>query len=266
MIKNLGSVPFLNSKPLTYLFDTGAYSNYKTQFQFPSDLLESLVNKQNFLSLLSIVDHFSDSRVVSLDDYCISAEGKVDSVILVATSDIKNLEKVYLDPRSKSANLLYKVIQEDFIKKKVEYDYLRPQIVNTYEMNTGQVIIGDLALKFLSQRPGSMKIYDLSELWYLETSLPFTFATFNYYLNKPSSHEIKLLHDSFISGMDNVDNILKDFNSKYESVVNPKLVETYLKERIVYRLTEKHLDGINLFYKLSAKFAKWEKRSFNNIL
>ena len=97
MIKNLGSVPFLNSKPLTYLFDIGAYSNYKTQFQFPSDLLESLVNKQNFLSLLSIVDHFSDSRVVSLDDYCISAEGKVDSVVLVATSDIKDLEKVYLD-------------------------------------------------------------------------------------------------------------------------------------------------------------------------
>ena len=203
---------------------------------------------------------------MSLNDYCISSEGKVDSVVLVATSDIKDLERVYLDPISKSANLLYKVIQEDFIKKKVEYDYLRPDIANNYQMNTGQVIIGDLALKFLSQRPGGMKIYDLSELWYLEPSLPLTFATFNYYLNKPNPNEIKLIHDSFISGMSNIDNILKDFTTKYESKVDSKLIETYLNERIIYKLTEKHLDGINLFHELSAKFAKWEKRSFNNIL
>lgn len=266
MIKNLGSVPFLNSKPLTYLFDIGAYANYKTQFQFPSDLLESLVTKKNFLSLLSIADHLSDPNVLSLDNYCISAEGKVDSVILVATSNIGNLEKVYLDPRSKSANLLYKVIQENFIKKKIKYDYLTPDLTNIYEMNTGQVIIGDLALKFLSQRPIGIKIYDLSELWFKETSLPFTFATFNYYLDKPEPFELELLDNSFKSGMTNIDNILKDFANRYKSEVDLRLIETYLKERIIYKLTEKHLDGVNLFYQLSGKFAKWKKRSFNNIL
>jgi predicted solute-binding protein len=190
----------------------------------------------------------------------------VDSVILVATSNIGNLEKVYLDPRSKSANLLYKVIQENFIKKKIKYDYLTPDLTNIYEMNTGQVIIGDLALKFLSQRPIGIKIYDLSELWFKETSLPFTFATFNYYLDKPKPFELELLDNSFKSGMTNIDNILKDFANRYKSEVDLRLIETYLKERIIYKLTEKHLDGVNLFYQLSGKFAKWKKRSFNNIL
>ena len=41
MIKKLGSVPFLNSKPLTYSFDKGLCLNYKTQFYYPSELLDS---------------------------------------------------------------------------------------------------------------------------------------------------------------------------------------------------------------------------------
>ncbi len=265
MIKKLGSVPFLNSKPLTYLFDKGKYTNYKTEFLFPSDLLESLINGRTFLSLISIADHFSNNKIKSLDKYCISAIGKVDSVILVASSDIKKLEKVYLDPRSKSANILFKIIQEDFVKNKVEYDFLRPKITNSYESNTGQIIIGDLALKYVSQKPAGLKIYDLSEIWYKETSLPFTFATFNYYRDVPNSEEMKLLDDSFNEGIGQIDNIIKVFLDRYKSKVDSKLVERYLKERIVYKLTNNHLEGINLFNKLSSKFAKWEKRSFNNI-
>lgn len=265
MIKKLGSVPFLNSKPLTYLFDKGKYTNYKTEFLFPSDLLESLINGRTFLSLISIADHFSNNKIKSLDKYCISAIGKVDSVILVASSDIKKLEKVYLDPRSKSANILFKIIQEDFVKNKVEYDFLRPKITNSYESNTGQIIIGDLALKYVSQKPSGLKIYDLSEIWYKETSLPFTFATFNYYRDVPNSEEMKLLDDSFNEGIGQIDNIIKVFLDRYKSKVDSKLVERYLKERIVYKLTNNHLEGINLFNKLSSKFAKWEKRSFNNI-
>ncbi len=266
MKKNLGSVPFLNSKPLTYLFDKGSYPNYKTEFMYPSNLLESLISEKTFLSLISIADHFSDKRIQSLDQYCISAIGKVDSVILVASSNINKLEKVYLDPRSKSANILFKIIQEDFFNNKVEYDFLRPNITNSYESNTGQIIIGDLALKYVSQKPSGLKIYDLSEIWFKETSLPFTFATFNYYKEKPGIDEIKLLDDSFKEGIKNVDTMIKDFMLKYGSKVHLKLVETYLKERIVYEISKKHLEGINLFNKLSAKFAKWEKRSFNNIL
>lgn len=264
MLKRLGSVPFLNSKPLTYSFDEGKNTNYRTQFLFPSELLASLIKGETFLSLLSVVDHFSNIKVKSLENYCISAIGKVDSVILVSNSDIRDLEKVYLDTRSKSANILFKIIQENFIKKKVEYDFLTPKITNSYETNTGQVIIGDLALKYVSQKPLGLKIYDLSEIWYKETSLPFTFATFNY-VDMPNPNELKFLDDSYKEGMKNMDNIINDFILKYKTKVNSKLIETYLNERIVYKLTNKHLKGINLFNDLSSKFANWGKRSFNNL-
>ena len=95
MIKKLGSVPFLNSKPLTYSFDKGLCLNYKTQFYYPSELLDSLKSKETFLSLLSIADHFSDPNIISLEDYCISAEGKVDSVIL--DQDIQFQVYLYLN-------------------------------------------------------------------------------------------------------------------------------------------------------------------------
>ena len=266
MIKKLGSVPFLNSKPLTYSFDKGLCLNYKTQFYYPSELLDSLKSGETFLSLLSIADHFSDPNIISLEDYCISAEGKVDSVILAANSDINKLETVYLDPISKSANLLFKVIQENFLNNKVSYSFLQPKIKNSYISNSGQVIIGDLALKFLSQRPSGLRIYDLAELWNKETSLPFTFATFNYDTDQPSNEEVQLLKESFKKGSENVDALIKDFIIENNSQVKLKILETYLKERIIYKLTMKHIEGINLFYRLSSKFAKWEKRSFNNLL
>ena len=266
MIKKLGSVPFLNSKPLTYLFDKGDYSNYQTKYMFPSALLDSLISGETFLSLLSIVDHLSDSQTVSLDNYCISSVGRVDSVILVANCDIMNLERVFLDSRSKSANILYKVIQENFINKEIQYSSLTPDSTSSYPQNTGQVIIGDLALELTSQRPSGLKIYDLSEIWYKETLLPFTFATFNYYVEKPNSKVIDLLDESYSEGVDNVDGIIKDFLTNSNFRIERNLAETYLKERIVYKLSKKHIEGIELFRKLSEKFAKWKKRSFNNNL
>ena len=155
-------------------------------------------------------------------------------MILAANSDINKLETVYLDPISKSANLLFKVIQENFLNNKVSYSFLQPKIKNSYIPNSGQVIIGDLALKFLSQRPSGLRIYDLAELWNKETSLPFTFATFNYDTDQPSNEEVQLLKESFKKGSENVDALIKDFIIENNSQVKLKILETYLKERIIY--------------------------------
>ena len=88
-MKKLGTVPFLNSQPLTYSFDNNYIDNYQTSNDFPSSLLQQLVDKEVFLSLLSIADHLSTTNTISLENYCISSYGKVDSVLLVSKSKLK---------------------------------------------------------------------------------------------------------------------------------------------------------------------------------
>jgi len=264
MKKIIGTVPFLNSHPLTYSIDNNSYKDYKTIKMLPSTLLKSLVNKESFISLLSIADHFSNNKVMSLEDYCISSNGKVDSVILISTSKLKDIKKVILDSRSRSANMLCKVLNQELIPRDIAYDFAYPTSDTKYISEVGYVIIGDLGLEIVSSRPNGLNIYDLGELWFKETSLPFTFATFNYYGEVPSSEEINILHESYSEGSKNLSSIVDDFliNSKFK--IKKKIAEAYLQERIIYKITEKHLEGINLFNKLSSKFANWEKNSFNN--
>jgi len=264
MKKIIGTVPFLNSLPLTYSIDNNSYDDYKTIKMIPSTLLGSLVKKESFLSLLSIADHFSNNEVLSLEDFCISSNGKVDSVILVSTSKLKDIKKVILDSRSRSANMLCKVLNEELISRDIIYDFADPRSNTKHISEVGYVIIGDLGLEIVSTRPSGLNIYDLGELWSKETGLPFTFATFNYHGEAPSHEEINILHESYTEGFKNISLIVDDFlfNSKFK--IEKRFAEAYLNEKIIYKITGKHLEGINLFNKLSSKFANWEKNSFNN--
>tara|TARA_B100001123_G_scaffold434235_1_gene560402 strand:- start:21 stop:818 length:798 start_codon:yes stop_codon:yes gene_type:complete len=262
-MKKLGSVPFLNSQPLTYLFDNNLIDNYITYNYFPSSLLQPLIDKDVFLSLLSIADHLSNQEVVSLDNYCISSYGKVDSVILISKSNLKDIKLVVQDSRSKSSNMLFKVIQEVFLKTKMEYSIGLPSLGMEMKNDIGYIIIGDLSLEILSSNPSGLNIYDLGEIWYKETGLPFTFGTYNYISDPPSELELNYLDNSFKEGIKSTNAIIETFLIKTGYKIDRKLAHQYLNEKIYYKIEEEHIKGINLFIDLSAKFANWKKSSFN---
>ena len=264
MIKYLGSVPFLNSKPLTYLFDSNFFKNYKTYEDYPSLLLNSLTSGKVFLWLLSITDHLSNRRVVSLTSYCISSYGKVDSVILVSKSKLKDIKKVILDSRSKSSNMLFKVIQSSFLNIDVDYEIREPKLNMRIEPGIGYIIIGDLSLEMISSNPSGINTYDLGEIWFKETGFPFTFGTYNYLNSSPKKEELDFLDNSYIEGSKNINSIIDNFLIKNQCKIQKKIAEEYLKERIFYKITNEHIEGINLFLDLSSKFANWKKNSFNS--
>ncbi len=264
MIKYLGSVPFLNSKPLTYLFDNNFIRNYKTYEYYPSSLLDPLISGKVFLSLLSIADHLSNKDVLSLTDYCISSYGKVGSVILVSKSKLKDIKNVVLDSRSKSSNMLFKVIQSSFLNIDVDYEIREPKLNMRMEPGVGYVIIGDLSLEIISLDPIGINTYDLGEIWFKETGFPFTFGTYNYLNPSPKKEELDFLDNSYMEGSKNINSIIDDFLIANQHKIEKKIAEEYLNERIFYKITDDHIKGINLFLKLSSKFANWKKNSFNN--
>ncbi|MBT89102.1 MAG: hypothetical protein CMN79_01250 [Spirochaetales bacterium] len=264
MIKYLGTVPFLNSKPLTYLFDNNSFENYKTSEYYPSSLLDPLVSGEVFLSLLPIADHLSGESVISLTDYCISSYGKVDSVLLVSKSKLKDIKTVVLDSRSKSSNMLFKTLQSHFLNIDVDYEVREPKLNMKMKPDVGYVTIGDLSLEIISSNPIGVNTYDLGEIWFNETGFPFTFGTYNYLHSSPNEEELNLLDDSYQEGSQHASLIIDDFLVMNGSKIRRKVAEKYLNERIFYKITNQHIKGINLFRDLSSKFANWKKNSFNN--
>ena len=67
-----------------------------------------------------------------------------------------------------------------------------------------------------------------------------------------------------MEGSKNINSIIDDFLIANQHKIEKKIAEEYLNERIFYKITDDHIKGINLFLKLSSKFANWKKNSFNN--
>ena len=82
----VGTVPFINSLPLTFYLKE---HNVNISFSNPSETLDSLNLNKVDISLLPIADHLGNKNIFSLENKCISANGKVDSVITVSYTHLR---------------------------------------------------------------------------------------------------------------------------------------------------------------------------------
>tara|TARA_Y100001936_G_scaffold37387_1_gene35536 strand:+ start:1229 stop:2020 length:792 start_codon:yes stop_codon:yes gene_type:complete len=259
MKKILGTVPFINCHPLNYAIDS---SSLKLLYSVPSNLLNLLKKEKVNLSLLPIADHIENSSIYSLENKCISSIGKVDSVILISNTELKNIENLYLDTRSKSSNLLTRIIFNEFLDLAPNLKTFSPSKNIKIENNSGYVVIGDLGLEITYASPIGLKIYDLGEIWFNETNLPFTFASYNY-IEKPNSILIKNLENSYNDGVKNINHIVENIYENKLINLEKKIIEKYLSERIVYEFSKKHKEGIDLYMKLARNIIEIERNVFN---
>ena len=114
-----------------------------------------------------------------LPGHSISSCGPVQSVLLFSPLPLAELGSAPIDLTSESAtsvNLL-KVLLGEFLR--VDPGCCRPALQPAEEIAAqgGSVLmIGDRALRAARQLRGKMQIYDLGELWWRFTGLPFVFA------------------------------------------------------------------------------------------
>ncbi len=258
-MKVLGTVPFINSYPLTYFVNQKKLS---LEFFNPSDLLLSLKTHKSDVSLLPIADHLKNKEIFSLQNKCISSFGKVDSVILISKVDLKKINSIYLDSRSSSSNLLVQIIFNEFIKSEVDYKFYKPNRNMIFDNESGYVVIGDIGLELTYLKPLGFKIYDLAEIWFNETSLPFTFASYNY-INKPNQELVDILESSYYEGFKNIDKISEIIHKSKKINLNKKQIAKYISETIVYEFSTDHIKGINLYLKFAKKLISFDRLEFN---
>ncbi len=200
----------------------------------PSSSYEYLKNK----NLYNFVENFS-----------ISSRQKIMSVILILEKEIHKIDKndtIFLSPSSASSNTLLKIIFYEFYNKK-------PNFVLGEEnkfFNKNQVIIGDNALEvYFNKEKLNYYIYDLAEIWYKFTGLPFVFALWIYNKNnlndKIEYFEIfkKILKKSIRSY------VIPD---KYKNFTSEQIQEYF--QNIDYEFKEVHKKSLNLYEELLKKW------------
>lgn len=143
----------------------------------PSACAQHFQEGKSALSLLPVGALGDLQQVNLLPEYCIGAEGKVDSVFLFSQQPIEKIQRVVLDSHSRSSNLLTQVLLRHHWKKSVEILPSQRGHFDLIKGTTAGVVIGDRAIYLRDQYA---YVYDLAEEWQQMTLLPFVFAVWAY--------------------------------------------------------------------------------------
>ncbi|NPB06599.1 MAG: menaquinone biosynthesis protein [Aquificae bacterium] len=210
----VGKVSFSNTEPLFYRL-----KGFKVVEGLPSELAGLLRAGRLDAGIVSSVEYFFNPELYFiLPGVSISSVGRVCSVKLFAKKPFEELKEVKVTRASLTSRYLLKFVAEKAFNRELK------------ETDTDEalLLIGDEAMRPLPYPYA----YDLGELWYELTGLPFVFALFLVRREVPVEEAERLL--SAVRGS------LEEFFKQKRSF--------YFNECIDYALNEEHLKGLELFF------------------
>lgn len=255
----LGHIPYLNCVPFFHYLNESGFSG-KLVSGVPSTLNTMLQQRTLDISPSSSFEyarHWQDYLL--LPGHSISSIGKVQSVLLFSPVDIADLEgwKVAITGESATSINLLRIIMLEFMQFKKNTDAIPSEPVEKIiAQRKPALLIGDRALRMAADCPAGIKIYDLGDIWYQHTALPFVFALW-------------MIRKGAVSGCENLfSQISEQLQKSYDRVMqNPLPVAELFTTRsglpaqqivdywhcINYQLEETHIAGLRLFFDLCEK-------------
>jgi chorismate dehydratase len=230
----VSAVSYTNSKPFVYgLMHSGILDQIELSLDIPSDCASKLIENKVDIGLVPVAAllHVQDYHIIS--NYCIGANGAVDSVFIFSNKPIAEIKTLQLDAQSRTSNNLAKVLLKNFWK-------INPEFVD-HDQADAFVQIGD---RTFGKKEQFLFHYDLAEEWFNFTGLPFAFAVWA--SNKPISESFKLAFNAALKlGLEHREDVLKTLNK----VENFDL-DDYLMKKVDFILDEEKLKAISKFHQL----------------
>lgn len=233
-------VSYLNSKVFIKGLIPLAQNEFEISLDIPSKCAEKLINKTVDIGLIpvAVIPEIEHAQIIS--DYCISANGAVNSVFLFSDTELNKIHTIYLDKHSRTSNLLCKILANEYWKIKVRY--LQDDHEH-YALQEGEgfVLIGDRTFDRLHQYAVKM---DLAEQWKAFTGLPFVFAA--WVANKEiEKQKIDSFNAYLKKGFDFMEEVISENELTYFDV------NDYLKNKIEYSLNDEKRTAIELYLEKS---------------
>ncbi len=237
----VAAVSYLNTKPLLYGIERSEVMNeMELLLDYPANLAQSLQKGEIDMALMPVaaMPGIPGARIVS--DYGIAADDNVASVCIFSQVSIEEIETVYLDYQSRTSVRLAQLLLEKHWKKEVIFKQAPENYIEYINGSTAGVIIGDRALKQLSNFE---YIYDLATEWKAYTGLPFVFAAWIANKELPSAF-LNAFNAANAEGLKHIDEVVAENPFPYYDL------KTYYTENIHYLLTPEKKSGLQKFLEL----------------
>lgn len=261
MTLTVGRIKYLNTVPFFHHLDLTGFSGCIVD-GVPSELNALLAAGELDLSPSSSFEyarHWHDYLL--LPGLSISSRGPVCSVLLFSRLPLEAVagETIALTGESAtSVNLLHVLLKEFCGAAEVAFRISAERTEDIVAAGGSALLIGDRALRMAGRVPEGMQVYDLGELWYRFTGLPFVFALWIVRQRAFAEHPQairdfrRLLDRSLSLAFTDLAGIATTI-APDETLTVDELV-CYWRDSMSYDLTADHLAGLQLFFALCRKY------------
>ena len=237
----LSVVSYLNTIPFIYgLQQSGLDKKLTISLDIPSACADKLLSNKIDIGLVPIVvlKQMKNPHIIS--DFCIGADGEVDTVCLFSDVTIQEIESIFLDYQSKTSVELLKILLKEYWQVSPKLIEAKANYEKQIKGKKAGLIIGDRGFQYQNK---FKYVYDLSAIWKLHTGLPFVFAC--WVANKEIDEKfISQFNKALKFGVNNIEKAIKSAAATYSHCINPA---DYLNNKISYILDADKREGMALF-------------------
>ena len=282
----IGKIPYANLFPIFYMLQRECdCSGYEFIEGVPSTLNRLLRSGKIDISPSSSIEYLRcESQYTLVEGHSISSKGPIGSILLFSKKPIEELggKTVHVSSQSETSVALLGIILRKFYKIECPLRPTDEPLDFVISKADAYLAIGDDALKakkivtsnesqvtskakhslLVTRHSSLFYIYDLGDLWYRNTGLPFVFAL--WIARKDCFSEkaellktfIRDLHKAKDLALQNLDKIARELKplllSRHAVNITEEDLISFWKG-ISYDLTEEHKRGLELFRKYSAE-------------
>jgi chorismate dehydratase len=253
----IGRINFANLFPIFYTLERVAdCSAYEFIEGVPSFVNRLLREGQIDVSPSSSIEYLrNEDSYVLLDGHSIASAGPIGSILFFSRRPIESLNglTVLASSQSETSIALLNIVLNKFYEMNCTLKSSDKPLSEGIESYSAYLLIGDNAMREALRWP-KLYIYDLADIWYKNTGLPFVFAL--WIARKDSSEREPALFSQFRSDLDTAKvKALKDLRpiakeSSLLSILSEDEIVSYWRG-ISYDLADEHKKGIELFKKLA---------------
>lgn len=241
----VSAVSYINSFPFIYGLENSAVADrIELQLDNPAACADKLKSGEVDLGLIPVAEipNVPNARVIG--NYCIGAEGPVESVCLYSEVPLEEIETVLLDPESRTSVRLARILAQKKWNILPKWKAAQSGFESSISGSTAGVVIGDRAFKLNEKE---LLRWDLSEEWQELMGLPFVFAAWVANKDLPSAFE-EQFDQALKHGLNHKPEAMeKHLNS--QSDLQSKL--DYVNHRIQYLLDERKHQALERFLSMA---------------
>lgn len=231
----VSTISYTNTKPFVYGLRAFPELLEKAEiiYDSPAAAAFKLLNNESDLGIVpvAILPELPVSYIIT--DYCIGADGPVNSVFILSDKPIQKVKKIRLDSQSRTSNNLARILCDKFWQIRVIFI-----AADSLEVADAVVLIGDRTFYDRNQFDYQ---YDLSSEWKKFTGLPFVFAVWA--ANKKLDPDfISQFNQAMKWGVDHIDELLLEL-----APVPGFDLGDYLKNKLSFEFTDEKKAGLERY-------------------